>query len=90
VKSGEIRLGAISGPATLAMMIAEPRLIGRPPTQVGDRCESSFDSIAVDQWIGRPPVTDRCVRTRRAGQEALQQAEHWFTFTRDVFSNHDH
>jgi hypothetical protein len=51
----------------LAMMIADPLLIRRPLMQVGDRCESGFDSNAVDEWIGlRPaagPVTDLCVRT---------------------------
>jgi nitrogenase-associated protein len=66
VKSGEIRPDAVSGSAALAMMIADPLLIRRPLMQVGDRCESGFDSSAVDEWIGlRPtavPVGDQCVR----------------------------
>jgi hypothetical protein len=35
--------------------------------QVGDRCESGFDSNAVDKWIGlqprETPVGDQCIRT---------------------------
>jgi nitrogenase-associated protein len=67
VKSDEIRPHAVSGAEALALMIADPVLIRRPLMQVGDRCESGFDSAAVDQWIGRQPratpVGDRCVRT---------------------------
>jgi nitrogenase-associated protein len=67
VKSGEVQPDAVSGPAALAMMIADPLLIRRPLMQVGDRCESGFDSGAVDEWIGlRPaaaPVGDQCIRT---------------------------
>jgi nitrogenase-associated protein len=66
IKSGEIRPDAVSGPDALAMMIADPVLIRRPLMQVGDRCDSGFDSDAVDKWIGlqprATPVDDRCVR----------------------------
>ena len=66
VKSGEIRPDAVSGPEALALMIADPVLIRRPLMQVGDRCESGFDSDAVDKWIGLQPratlVGDQCVR----------------------------
>jgi nitrogenase-associated protein len=67
IKSGEIRPDSISGPDALAMMLADPVLIRRPLMQVGDRCESGFDSDAVDKWIGlqprTTPVGDQCVRT---------------------------
>jgi nitrogenase-associated protein len=67
VKSGEIRPHAVSGAEALALMIADPVLIRRPLMQVGDRCESGFDSAAVDQWIGLQlqvtPVGYQCVRT---------------------------
>jgi nitrogenase-associated protein len=67
VKSGEIRPETVSGPDALAMMVADPLLIRRPLMQVGDRCESGFDSDAVDQWIGlqprATPVGDQCIRT---------------------------
>src|SRR6516165_3378843 len=66
VKSGEIRPDAVSGAEALAMMIADPVLIRRPLMQVADRCESGFDSDAVDKWIGlqlrATPVGDKCVR----------------------------
>ena len=66
VKSGEVRPDAVSGAEALSMMIADPVLIRRPLMQVGDRCESGFDSDAVDKWIGLQPratlVGDQCVR----------------------------
>jgi nitrogenase-associated protein len=88
LKSGEVQPDALSGPAALAMMIADPLLIRRPLMQVGERCESGFDSDAVDQWIGlRPaaaPVGDQCVRTAARDQ----QAEH--RLQPGAFNNHDH
>jgi nitrogenase-associated protein len=66
IKSGEIRPEAVSAPDALAMMIADPLLIRRPLLQVGDRCESGFDSDAVDKWIGlqprATPIDDQCLR----------------------------
>jgi nitrogenase-associated protein len=66
VKSGEIRPDDVSGPEALALMIDDPVLIRRPLMQVGDRCESGFDSDAVDKWIGleprATPVGDQCIR----------------------------
>jgi nitrogenase-associated protein len=76
VKSGEVQPDTISGPAALAMMIADPLLIRRPLMQVGDRCESGFDSGSVDEWIGlqpaAAPVGDQCIRTasRRSGDDS--------------------
>ena len=71
VKSGEIRPDNVSAPDALAMMIADPVLIRRPLMRVGDRCESGFDSDAVDKWIGLQPRTmplgDQCVRTGAGG-----------------------
>jgi nitrogenase-associated protein len=67
IKSGEIRPDGVSAPDALAMMLADPVLIRRPLMQVGDRCESGFDSDAVDTWIGlqprAAPVGDQCIRT---------------------------
>jgi nitrogenase-associated protein len=67
VKSGEIHPGNVSASDALALMIADPVLIRRPLMQVGERCESGFDSDAVDKWIGlqqrATPVGDQCVRT---------------------------
>jgi nitrogenase-associated protein len=67
VKSGEIRPENVSGPDALALMIADPLLIRRPLMQVGDRCESGFDSDTVHNWIGlqprETPVGDQCIRT---------------------------
>ena len=76
VKSGEIQPGSVSRPDALAMMIADPVLIRRPLMQVGDRCESGFDSDTVGKWIGlqprATPVGDQCVRT---GSEGSRQTE---------------
>jgi nitrogenase-associated protein len=67
VKSGEIRPDSVSAQDALALMLADPVLIRRPLMQVGDRCESGFDSDAVDKWIGlqprEKPVGDQCIRT---------------------------
>jgi nitrogenase-associated protein len=74
VKSGEVQPDAISGPAALALMVADPLLIRRPLMQVGDRCESGFEFSAVDQWIGLPPaavpITDHCIRTVARGSRS--------------------
>ncbi len=76
IKSGEIRPDGVSGADALAMMLADPVLIRRPLMQVGDRCESGFDSSAVDAWIGLQPaavpVGDQCVRT---GSRAPHEVE---------------
>jgi nitrogenase-associated protein len=73
VKSGEIRPDSVSAPDALAMMMADPVLIRRPLMQVGDRCESGFDSDAVDKWIGlqprEMPVWDQCARTGGGGSK---------------------
>jgi hypothetical protein len=87
VKSGQIRPDAISGPAALALMIADPPF-RRPLMQVSDRCESIFDLSAVDEWISRSAI-NACAR-RCMDQKAIRQAERWSTFSWDVFSNHDH
>jgi nitrogenase-associated protein len=78
VKSGEIQPGGVSGPDALAMMIADPVLIRRPLMQVGERCESGFDSDAVDKWIGlqprAAPVGDQCVRPGRGDSPEPKRA----------------
>jgi nitrogenase-associated protein len=73
VKSGEIRPDSVAAPDALAMMMADPVLIRRPLMQVGNRCESGFDSDTVDKWIGlqprETPVGDQCIRTGASGSQ---------------------
>jgi nitrogenase-associated protein len=70
VKSGEVDPDAVNPQEAIVMMIMDPTLIRRPLMRVGDHCESGFDPVAVNRWIGlKPdagPVTDRCAMTSDA------------------------
>ena len=67
LKSGEIDPTALTEPAALALMLADPVLIRRPLLRVGERREAGFDQETVDAWIGlasgKEGVSDVCLRT---------------------------
>lgn len=56
IKSGAVNPADLDEARALALMMQDPLLIRRPLMQVGDRCESGFDTEAIHRWIGLNPT----------------------------------
>lgn len=55
IKQGLVRPEGLDEEQALSLMLADPLLIRRPLMQVGGRCETGFDPVRVDAWIGLEP-----------------------------------